>query len=276
MFRVFSSAPGTYGSGVGLMLDASAWENESDLGEAYINQTGYAYGGAQLDAGHKAHDLLAEQLSRIDVTCIKQTAAEYDALDCSCYASSAGGMTSVASSLSGKKPKTWWIDSTVPGENDIRDFRDEIDRSTRAKLFNRDWIERMKAFGFKGAQSFAAQVNTLFKWSATTGEVENRIFNGVVDTYVADVENREWLRKENPYALEEITRRLLEAEARGLWEASDELLEEVRSAALTLEGDLEERIGDVEEEFQGSRVDVFTQKDVDLWKAGWKMPGKKA
>ena len=276
MFRVFSSAPGTYGSGVGLMLDASAWENESDLGEAYINQTGYAYGGAQFDAGQKAHDLLAEQLSRIDVTCIKQTAAEYDALDCGCYASSAGGMTSAALSLSGKKPRTWWIDSTVPGENDIRDFRDEIDRSTRAKLFNREWIERMKEFGFKGAQGFAAQVNTLFKWSATTGEVENRVFNGVVETYVADAENREWLREENPYALEEITRRLLEAEARGLWEASEELLEEVRSAALTLEGDLEERIGDVEEEFQGSRVDVFTQKDVDLWKAEWKMPGKKA
>ena len=274
LFRVFSSAPGSYGSGVGLMLDASAWESEHDLGEAYINQTGFAYGGAQLDAGRKAHDLLAAQLSRIDVTCIKQTAAEYDALDCSCYASSAGGMTSAASSLSGKKPKTWWIDSTVPGENDIRDFRDEIDRSTRAKLFNRDWIERMKEFGFKGAQSFAAQVNTLFKWSATTGEVENRVFDGVVETYVADAQNREWLREQNPYAFEEITRRLLEAEARGLWKASDDLLEELRSAALTLEGDLEERIGDVDEDFQGSRVDVFTRKDVDLWKTEWKMPGE--
>ncbi len=275
LFRVFSSAPGSYGSGVGLMLDASAWESERDLGEAYINQTGFAYGGAQLDAGRKAHNLLAAQLSRIDVTCIKQTAAEYDALDCSCYASSAGGMTSAASCLSGRKPKTWWIDSTVPGENDIRDFRDEIDRSTRAKLFNREWIERMKAFGFKGAQSFAAQVNTLFKWSATTGEVENRVFNGVVETYVADAENREWLRDQNPYALEEITRRLLEAEARGLWKASDDLLEEVRSAALALEGDLEERIGEVDEDFQGSRVDVFTRNDVDLWETDWKMPAKK-
>ena len=275
LFRVFSSAPGTYGSGVGLMLDASAWESQSDLGEAYINQTGFAYTGAQLDAGRRAHNLLADQLSRIDVTCIKQSSAEYDALDCSCYASSAGGMTSAALSLSGKKPKTWWIDSTLPGENDIRDFRDEIDRSTRAKLFNRDWIERMKEFGFKGAQSFAAQVNTLFKWSSTTGEVENRIFNGVAETYVADAENREWLREQNPYALEEITRRLLEAEARGLWRASDDLLEEVRMAALTLEGDLEERIGDVDEDFQGSRVDVFTRNDVDLWKTEWKMPGKK-
>jgi len=274
LFRVFSSAPGTYGSGVGLVLDASAWKDEQDLAEAYINQTGYAYGGAQLDAGRKAHELLATQLARIEVTCIKQTSAEYDSLDCSCYASSAGGMTAAASLLSGKKPKTWWIDTTVPGETDIRDFRDEIDRSARAKLLNNDWVERMKEYGFQGAQSFASQVNTLFKWSATTGEVENRVFDGVVETFVADADNREWLREQNPYALEEITRRLLEAEARGLWEAREDLLEEVRAAALVLEGDLEERIGDVEEDFQGSRVDVFARKDVDLWKSEWKMPRK--
>ena len=274
LFRVFSSTPGTYGSGVGLMLDASAWEQEADLGEAYINHTGYAYGGAQLDAGREAHELLARQLSRIDITCIKQTSAEYDALDCSCYASSAGGMTSAVSSLSGRKPKTWWIDATVPGEHDIRDFRDEIDRSTRAKLFNREWIRRMKEHGFQGAQSFAAQVNTLFKWSATTGEVEDRVFNGVVETFVADEENREWLREQNPYALEEITRRLLEAEARGLWDARQDLLDDVRTVALVLEGDLEERIGDVDEEFQGSRIDVLTEKDVDRWRSKWNMSGK--
>ncbi len=276
LFRVFASAPGTYGSGVGLMLDASAWEDERDLGEAYVNRTGYAYSGGTLDAGCKAHDLLAGQLERVEVACIKQTSAEYDALDCSCYASSAGGMTSAASLLSGKKPKTWWIDATVPGETDIREVRDEIDRSTRAKLFNREWIERMKAHGFQGAQSFASQVNTLFKWSATTGGVERRVFDGVVETFVADTENREWLRKHNPYALEEITRRLLEAGARGIWEAREELLEEVRSAALALEGDLEERIGDVDEEFQGSGVDVFTEKQVDLWKTEWKMPEREA
>jgi len=183
-------------------------------------------------------------------------------------------MTAAASSLSGSRPKTWWIDATVPGEHDIRDFRDEIDRSTRAKLFNREWIRRMKEYGFQGAQSFAAQVNTLFKWSATTGEVEDRVFNGVVETFVADEENREWLREQNPYALEEITRRLLEAEARGLWDAREDLLEDVRTAALALEGDLEERIGDVDEEFQGSRIDVLTEKDVERWKSRWTMPGK--
>ena len=46
-FRVFSSAPGTYGTGVGLALDASAWENEKDLAETYVNWAGYAYGSSR-------------------------------------------------------------------------------------------------------------------------------------------------------------------------------------------------------------------------------------
>ncbi|UZJ40160.1 cobaltochelatase subunit CobN [Prosthecochloris sp. SCSIO W1101] len=133
----------------------------------------------------------------------------------------------------------------------------------------------MKDHGFQGAQGVAGRINTLFKWSATTREVEPWVFDSVVETYVCNEELREWMREQNPYALEEITRRLLEAEARGLWNADEELLEAVRSAALLLEGDLEERIGDVAEDFQGARVDVFTSKEVEKWKMEWKMSGKK-
>ena len=275
MFRVFSSAPGTYSSGVGLALDASAWQNEHDLAEAYVNQSGYAYGSMPQDFGRKAHELLARQLSKVEVSYIKQTSAEYDALDCDCYASYAGGMAAASTALSGKKTKMYWADTTVPRDIDIRDFKEEIERSVRSKLLNDRWISSMKDHGFQGAQGVAGRINTLFKWSATTREVEPWVFDSVVETYVCNEELREWMREQNPYALEEITRRLLEAEARGLWNADEELLEAVRSAALLLEGDLEERIGDVAEDFQGARVDVFTSKEVEKWKMEWKMSGKK-
>lgn len=273
LFRVFSSAPGTYSSGVGLAIDASAWEDERDLAEAYINQSGYAYGAVSADFGLKAHDILARQLSKVEISYIKQISAEYDALDCDCYASYAGGMAAASKALSGKKTKMYWADTTVPGESDIRDFKEEIERSARSKLLNDRWIGSMKEHGFQGAQGIAGRINSLFKWSATTREVETWVFDSVVETYVKNEENKEWIRENNPYALEEITRRLLEAEARGLWEAREDLLEEVRAVALVLEGDLEERIGDVEEESQGGRVDVLTRKDVEKWKTKWSMPG---
>lgn len=254
-----------------LALDASAWNDRRDLAETYINHAGYAYGGEQLDHGQKAFDVFSRQLARVEVSYIKQTSEEYDALDCSCYAASAGGMAAAAQVLSGKPAKTWWADTTRPGNPDIRDFREEAERSVRAKLCNESWIASMKDHGFQGAQGFASRINNLFKWSATTGEVETWVFERVVETFVQNDENREWIAQQNPYALEEITRRLLEAEARGLWDAKPELLEAVRQAALSIEGDLEEHIGDVDKAFQGGRIDIFTGKDVERWKQEWRI-----
>jgi cobaltochelatase CobN len=267
--RVFSSAPGTYGTGVGLALDASAWNNAADLAETHINWTGHAYG--KDSAGIAAHDLLARQLSGIDVAYMKQASAEYDLLDCDGYAVCQGGMALTAGAVGNKSPRLYWGDATAPGDEDVRDLSMEIARTATAKLLNPAWVEHLKRHGYQGAQNAASRVNTLFKWSATTGEVEKGIFDGVVALYINNEENREWLRRTNPYAMEEITRRLLEAASRDLWAADDNLLAAVQSTALEIEGDMEETMGSVTEEFQGSKVEVLTAGDVEKWQPKWRL-----
>ncbi len=42
--RIFSSAPGTYGTGVELAVASSSWQDEKDLAGVYFHWTGYAYG----------------------------------------------------------------------------------------------------------------------------------------------------------------------------------------------------------------------------------------
>ncbi len=272
MFRVFSSAPGTYGIGVGLALDASAWENDHDLAEAYINWGGYAYGQDNEHFGKKAQTLFASQLKKVNISYMKQSSAEYDVLDCGCYASFQGGMATATRALSGKGPKMYWGDSNTPGQSDIRDFKDEIGRSVRAKLLNERWIENQKKHGFQGAQDMASKINNLFKWSATSHEVEKWVFDSVAETYIQNKVNLEWLREANPYALEEITRRLLEANARELWQAPEDLLQEIQEAALMIEGDMEDIMGEVKEEHQGGNIDILTAKDVDKWNYDWRLP----
>ena len=49
--------------------------------------------------------------------------------------------------------------------------------------------------------------------------------------------------------------------------------EPARNAALEIEGDMEECIGEVDEEYQGNAVDILTATDVEKWKHKWK-PGK--
>lgn len=273
--RIFSSAPGAYGLGVGLALDASAWQDRKDLAEVYINWGGHAYsaddGEHAAEYGLKAQQLLADQMTRVDVTYMKQASAEYDVLDCGYYAVFQGGMATAAEAAGDKKPKLYWGDSTQPANAEVGDLSDEINRSARAKLLNPAWIKHMRSHGYQGAQNAASRVNNLFKWSATSDQVSKRLYDDVVRTYIMNEENRAWLREDNPYALEEISRRLLEASSRNLWQAEDELLAAVQSAALEIEGDMEEIMGDVDGEFQGGKVEVLTHADVDLWDMKWRL-----
>jgi cobaltochelatase CobN len=272
--RVFSSAPGTYGLGVGLALDASAWQDARDLAEVFINWGGHAYtadAGDQAAYGQKAQQMLADQLARVEVTFMKQASAEYDVLDCGCYAVSQGGMATAAMAVGCRQPKLYWADNSPSAEAEVGDLAEAIQTSARAKLLNPAWIAHMRRHGYQGAQAASSRVNTLFKWSATSGQVSKALFDAVVHTYILDEENRAWLRRDNPYALEEITRRLLEAASRELWDADADLLAAVQSAALEIEGDMEETMGEVQEEFQGGKVDVLTVKDVEKWKMEWKI-----
>ena len=299
-FRVFSSAPGTYGVGVGLAIDASAWEDEKDLAETYINWGGYAYGssragnsGVSGDSnvgtddrdgdenasgsqgrfsrvnGREAHNLYAKNLKKIDVAYMRQYSPDYDLVDSGCYAGYLGGMSLGAGAVGDKNPRLYWADVNTEGDLSVRDLKEDIEVAVQVKLFSPSWIDHQKNHGYKGAAGVASRVNNLFKWSATTKKVEKWVFDKVVETYIDDKENLAWLQSENPYALEEMTRRLLEAESRGLWEADPEMLESVRHAALQVEGDMEEIMGEVSEEFQGSRVDVMTTDAVEKWQPKW-------
>jgi len=71
-----------------------------------------------------------------------------------------------------------------------------------------------------------------------------------------DTEMREFFEENNPWALEEVGRRLLEAYERGLWNADEEVIEGLKSAYLEMEGWIEEKMGDVKGDLQGGAIDV--------------------
>lgn len=283
-FRVFSSAPGCYGGAeVGLALDASAWKSTEDLAEIHINGHGFAYGvqdGAQGQirrhaAGQAAHHLYARALQTLDVTYMRQYSPEYDLLDSGCYSSALGGMTAAATVMRGAGVRVYWGESSLSKEAEVVDLQEAIARLAATRLLNRKWIASQREQGYQAAAAVAAGINALFRWSATTGLVDGWIFNQVVERYLEDADTFTWLREQNPYALEEITRRLLEAEARNLWQADARLLARVQEAALAVEGDMEENMGEMVSEFQGGKVEIFGVDAVDSWQMQWRLPKKK-
>jgi cobaltochelatase CobN len=254
---------------VNLAVYASAWKTDEDLSDVYVFWNGYAYGGGAGDStyGVQAHKELVENLRRVEVTFDKHISDEGDFLNCCGYYSNYGGMTVAAKSISGKAPKTYYGDTRDPANLSVTDFADEMRRVVRAKLLNPKYIEGMKAHGYKGAGDLNKRIGRVYGFGATTGQVDDWIFDAIAETFMLDPEMKAWFEKVNPWALEEIGRRLLEAQSRDIWKPDPELLERLKAAYLDTEACLEERMGDVQGEFQGGAVDVITADEVEGWKA---------
>lgn len=267
--RIFSSKPGTYGSGVNLAVYASAWKEEKDLAEVFVYWNGYGYGKGVY--GKEAYKQLQSSLKSVDITYNKVATDEYDLFGCCNYFGVHGGMTAAAKVASGKDIKTYYGDTRDPEFAEVRTLADEIRRVVRTKLLNPKWIEGQKKHGYKGASEISKRVGRVYGWEATTGEVDDWIFDDITKTFISDEENRKFFEEANPWALEEMARRLLEANQRGLWKADEQVLEDLREYYIEMEGWIEERMGDIEGEFQGGAIDIFTAEEVENWKS--KMEG---
>ena len=236
--RIFGGRPGTYGTGILQLVDVKNWRDDADLAEVYEAWGGHAYGKG-LDGG-EARSAMRRQFARIDVAVKNVDTREHDLLDSSDYFAEHGGMIAYVRHLAGADPRAVIGDSSDPNNPAARSLADEARRVFRSRVANPRWIASMMRHGYKGAFELSATVDYLFGYDATTGVVEDWMYEQVTERYVGDEEVRDFLTRSNPWALRAIAERLLEASDRGLWDATPEALDTLREAYLDVEGDLEE------------------------------------
>jgi cobaltochelatase CobN len=263
-YRIFSAMPGVYQAGVNLAVAASAWKTEKDLSDIFMQWNSYAYGKGSY--GVESPRALEACLSTADVTYNKVVTDEHDLLGCCGYYGTHGGLTGAAKTYSKNKVKTYYGDTRDSSRPSVRTLKDEIRRVVRAKLLNQNWIDGMKRHGYKGAGDISKRAGRVYGWEAATGEVDDWIFDEMTKTFILDEDNRRFFLENNPWALEEIARRLIEAEARKLWNPDPELLEKLKENYLQIEGSIEERMGENTGEYQGGKIDIVTADEVESWK----------
>jgi cobaltochelatase CobN len=122
----------------------------------------------------------------------------------------------------------------------VRDLREEALRVYRSRVVNPKWIESIKRHGYKGGLELAATVDYLFGFDATAQIAPDFVYEGLAEHYALSPEMREFLNASNPWALNAIAERLLEAAKRELWEKpAPETLEALRGILLDTETLLE-------------------------------------
>jgi cobaltochelatase CobN len=243
--RIFGPPPGGYGSGVLGLLESQQWQGPEDLAEVYLAWGGWGYrragGPGRPVVGAPAGDAMRRRFGAIEVAVKNQDNREHDIFDSDDYLQDHGGMVATVTALTGAPPLAWFGDSADPARPRVRSLAEEAARVVRSRVVNPKWIGAMRAHGYKGAFEMAATVDYLFGYDATTGVVEDWMYERVTAAYVGDAEVRKFFEQANPWALSAIAERLLEAAERGLWSASESSLQTLRAAVLEAEGWEEDR-----------------------------------
>ncbi|MCR5558901.1 MAG: cobaltochelatase subunit CobN [Schwartzia sp.] len=237
-YRVFGDAPGTYGTGINLLLDSKNWENENDMADVYVRWGGHVFGGGR--RGEFQPELFKKRLSTTELTVQNQENHDMNILSSDDYNGFQGGMVAAIKSFGGKAPVSYVGDSANRGNPKIRTVAEEMKRVVRSESLNPKYIEGLMQHGYKGAMDMANRLNISFQWDATSNVMEDWMYEDYAKKYAFDEKVQKWMKKVNPWALQNIAETLLEAEQRGMWDAKDETKEQLRELYLSVEGELEE------------------------------------
>ncbi|HEY2812407.1 MAG TPA: cobaltochelatase subunit CobN [Acidimicrobiales bacterium] len=232
--RLWGPPPGGYGSGILAVIEKGSWRTQADLAEVYLAWSGFAYGRAR--HGEADGDAMRRRFSAIEIAVKNQDNREHDIFDSDDYLQDHGGMVAAVRALTGRAPKAWFGDTADPANPQVRSLKEEAARVVRSRVLNPKWINAMRRHGYKGAFELAATVDYLFGYDATAEVVEDWMYERVTDAYVADTEMRAFFAESNPWALRAIAERLLEADQRGMWDASDAARKTLTDAVLEAEG----------------------------------------
>ncbi|MCS7024299.1 MAG: cobaltochelatase subunit CobN [Bryobacteraceae bacterium] len=215
-YRIFGSKPGAYGAGLLPLIENGNWKTTKDLADVFLTWGGYAYG--RNVEGVEAREVFADRLRTIEIALHNQDNREHDIFDSDDYFQFHGGMVASVRALTGRQPKAYFGDSSQPNLARVRDLREEALRVYRSRVINPKWIQSIQRHGYKGGLELAATVDYIFGFDATAQIVPDFVWEGLAQHYALDQQMQDFLKQSNPWALDAIAARLLEAAQRGLWE----------------------------------------------------------
>ena len=235
--RVFSNAPGNYGTNVNFMVMDSQWETDGTLGDLFVTRKCFAYArdstGRTIE-GREARQLMDEALSHVEVTYQNIDSFEVGITDIDHYFEYLGGISKAVETRSRVRPAIYLSDSLSP-QTKIRSLEETVRLETRAKTLNPKWYEGMLKHGFRGVAEIENHVANTFGWSATADAVDPWIYTEISRTFLLDTVMFKRLLELNPHSVSSLTRRLIEAHDRGYWNPDEEILERLRDILKDLE-----------------------------------------
>ncbi|GAK51563.1 hypothetical protein U14_02808 [Candidatus Moduliflexus flocculans] len=225
--RLFSAPPGAYGTKVDDMTGASGlWDDDRVVAEhGFIDMQSYGYSSEIW--GESAKPVYRQNLKRVDATMHSISTNLYGTMDNDDMFQYLGGLTMAVRHESGSDPDVFVAQQRDSSQAFIEPLAATLGRELRSRYLNPKWIEGMKQENYAGAREIAEFVENMWGWQVTTPQAVDKAFwEQTYEVYVEDKygqELKEFFNKQNPWAYQAVTARMLEAARKGYWQASDEM-----------------------------------------------------
>jgi cobaltochelatase CobN len=211
--RIFGTAPGAYGAGVGDLINREA--DRTAIGAAYLASASHAYGGPEGGATPMP-DAFAERIACADFLVHPSDDPGRDLLEGAEDLAFVGGFAAAAA-VCGRAPDLIMLDVTDPKRPRARLLDAALARIVRARAINPRFIAGLMRHGPRGAAELAETVDRLVGFAQTTQAVPSDLIDLVHQAYLADSQVRAFLLRENPAAARAIAERLDAARRHGWW-----------------------------------------------------------
>jgi cobaltochelatase CobN len=165
-----------------------------------------------------------------------------------------GGINMAVRRVTGKDPDTYFADYRNRNNTRMQELKEAIGVEARSTLFNPTFIKELMQGGASSASRITEIVSNTYGWNVTKPSVvDKEMWDQIYDVYVKDKMNlgtKEFFKKENPAALQEITAVMMETARKGMWKASKEQL----TAMAQLHTELVKEFGPVAGGFSGGNA----------------------
>lgn len=170
-WRIFGDAPGAYSTGVNRLTERSgAWKDRSELGKAYLEHMGHAYG---IDAqGEPAHDMLKVALGSVANTYHGRASNLYGLMDNNDAFDYLGGLSLATETITGQRPQARILNHADAEKLSDEPLESALLMEMRGRYLNPAWIRPLMDHGYAGARTMGQEfMENLWGWQVTRPDI---------------------------------------------------------------------------------------------------------
>ncbi len=230
-YRVFGGVNGGYGTGIQSMVESGdKWEDQSQIADVYLNNMGAFYGSEEEWSTFTKYAFEAS-LVNTDVVIQPRQSNTWGPISLDHIYEFMGGLNLAVKQVTGKDPDAYFSDYRNRNYNRMQEVKESIGVESRTTILNPNYISEKMKGGGSSAGTFAEIITNVYGWNVMKpSAIDNELWDDIYSVYVEDkydLDIHKFFKDVNPTALQELTAVMLESARKGLWNATEQQVEEL-------------------------------------------------